>query len=200
MAMKEVSRRKVITEKVWVDADKPKKKNYGKIFEKNFFDSFQQFPKYVDGVFAKREKDSGTFNKGDVNGFDFQVATQDGFTCFFELKTHLDGFIPKGAITEGQLKFLNQYSSFGNFITGFIFNFRDQEGNPTYFVDGETIYKAIYEDNLSGFNIFYCECNGIPINHTIKKVHPRFHVHELLNTLVQIKKNQQSIERIEVSV
>lgn len=155
---------------------KKKKKNYGKIFEKNFFDSV---PK---DLLFKREKDTVMRFKGDKNGFDAFIFTGQKL-IFLELKTHLNGFIPKGALSEYQIEYLNKYSCYPNCITGFIFNFRDQEGNPTYFIPANIVYKAIYEDNLSGFNVFFCECNGIPIHSTIKRVHHKYDIEGLLQKL-----------------
>lgn len=154
---------------------KKKKKNPGKVFETNFFGSVPE------SVIFQRLKDDSYGFKNVQNMCDATIFNGKKY-FLLELKTHLGKTMPVSALSEFQIEKLNQYSYFSNTIAGFVFNFRELEGNPTYFIAGNVIYDAI-QQGMRSFNQDFCKNNGFSIQSVIKRVHYHYDIENFLNQL-----------------
>lgn len=159
------------------------KKGPGKIFEANMWASI---PK--DTFFYRMKDDTSGFagisNPGDC------IIYSDGYMYVLELKTTKTTNVPVANLSDMQIKKLSEYSRMPGVVAGFVFNFREQPDNPTYFISGDTIANSI-KNGIKSFNITYCQANGTEIQSTLKKIHHKYHIAEWLK---QTKKTTEEEE------
>lgn len=99
-------------------------------------------------------------------------------------------------IKQHQIDNLKQATEYEGVIPGFLFNFREVEGNKTYFVhiDDFLIYKNIAENQLehtyknkvnkSSIPVAICEEIGVPVVNVKKVRKYRYYVNKLLDSLI----------------
>jgi penicillin-binding protein-related factor A (putative recombinase) len=100
-------------------------------------------------------------------------------------------------IKQHQIDSLKEASKFKGVISGFLFNFREVEGNPTYFVriDDFINYKNIAENQLehkylnkvnkSSIPIGICQEIGVKVTNVKKVNRYRYYINKLLDELIE---------------
>ncbi len=162
--------------------------NEGKQFEKDFKDSI------TDDIYCLRLHDSATDWQSVKNGGQTRTMFTPKNPCdfilfknpnmfMFEFKSGKSGrfSFDEKIIKANQIEQLEKASKHSGLITGFIFNFRDVQ--ETYFVD---INKFIHFKDTSGkksLNLKDCKEIGMKVKQELKKVHYRYDVKALLESL-----------------
>jgi recombination protein U len=164
--------------------------NEGKQFEKDFKDSIS------DDIYFLRLHDSATDWESVKNGTQSRTMFTPKNPCdfiiykypnmyMFEFKSGKSGrfSFDEKIIKANQIEQLEKASKHKGMVAGFIFNFRDVQ--ETYFVD---INKFIEFKNTSGkksLNLKDCQGIGIKVKQELKKVHYKYDVKTLLESLVK---------------
>lgn len=178
------------------------KKNEGKVFETSVEASCNS-----DGVFYFRVRDVNPMAikpkfKLPQNKYD-ALLYHNGYLFPVELKSTKGKSISfsESMIKAHQIKSLTEAIKFKGIISGFLFNFRLDSDNKTYFVPiGEfNKYKMIAENqikdhtykskvNKSSIPIAICEEIGIELHSELKKVNYRYEIRRLLDELINENK------------
>lgn len=108
----------------------------------------------------------------------------------------------ESVIKQHQIDNLKHATQFDGIISGFLFNFREVEGNPTYFVDIDSFieYKNIAENELdhtykskvnkASISLNICKEIGVPVTSIKKKIKFRYYVNKLLDELIDKHKTK----------
>lgn len=131
-----------------------KKKNVGKIFEKEFKDSVP------DDCYLERYKDDtsgfyGVSNPGDFRLYKYPVL------LILELKSHKGKSLPLSKIRENQLRGMLKAVTYYGVYGGYLINFRDLE--ETYFLSAGYVLHFFQCGERKSIPVTYCRDYGIRI-------------------------------------
>jgi len=144
---------------------KPKKKHDGKIFEKDFIESFPESwytHRFHDSAGSWQGGEGARFTPSSICDF---LVYHDGALFFLELKSHKGNSIPFSCIREKQLEGLIKAGNKG-VIAGIVFNFRDTL--ETFYVPILTVNNYILNNERKSFPLSYLRIDGIKINQSVK--------------------------------
>ena len=158
-------------------------KNEGKVFEKDFQDS------YPIGVFIYRLKDTAsTFTGGKntkyttYNMCDY-IAFNPEHKCVLalELKSFKGKSMPFTNIKSHQLTDMKKAKDEQNIESYFVLNFRDV--GETYLVDIDDMIWYIEHSGRKSIDLLYCRENAIFLPQELKRVHYKYNMEEIFDLL-----------------
>ena len=146
---------------------KPRNKTApGKIFEKEFFNSFP------DNLFVQRVKDDTLKFKNVQNFCDF-IFYSEPHLYLFELKSTKQKSLPFNNISQYQIDTLFRYSKLPGIIAGFVISFRSHN-YQTFFVPAEKVHYYYYHADRNSYPIEWVKQNGINLPATLIRTRYRF--------------------------
>lgn len=163
-----------------VVADKPKKRtiNHGKRFEEDFRTSVPA------DVYYQRLKDDAMGFKGIQNECDY-IVYNEGTLYLLELKsTKNKTSIPVSNITDYQLESLITRGQMDGIVAGFLINFREVKGNPTYYIDAIELQNYLQKTQRKSIPLAYFEENCVQCISNKKRVR---YTYDVANLLTKIK-------------
>lgn len=140
---------------------------YGKIFEKEFFNS-------LDNIFVRRIKDDTLRFKNVKNACDFIVFRQP-YLYLFELKTTKLRSLPFSNISQFQIDSLYHHCKQEGIVAGFVINFRSHN-YQTYFLPADKAYAYYYQAERKSFPLEWVQETGIAIPTTLIRTRYRFDI------------------------
>lgn len=119
-----------------------------------------------------------------------------------ELKTVADKRVPFSNVPQHQVDNLTEAEQYSEVRAGFIFNFRNERGNPTYFIPILAYRKYLqiaksgvieHEDyrgriNKASIPLHICEQIGYRILCEVKRVHYRYFITQGLDNILMRRK------------
>lgn len=175
------------------------KKNCGKIFEEDLKKSAEE-----QGVFFYRIKDVNPMflkanTKVSQNDFDsFLYKKPNLFPVELKSTKNKSFSFSEKIIKKHQIEALADASKYDGLISGFIFNFREYDGNFTAFVHIENFIRIKYLSeneikehefqsklNKSSIGLEIVKEVGIPIHNVKKKVRHRYYINRFLDELIK---------------
>jgi penicillin-binding protein-related factor A (putative recombinase) len=145
------------------------KTNHGKVFEKEFFNSFPS------EIFVQRLKDDTMKFANVKNSYDF-FAYSYPIIFLFELKTTKQKSLPFANINQYQIDTLFLHNKQSGIIAGFVINFRSHD-YQTFFVPAEKVH---YHADRNSFPIEWIQQNGINLPATLIRTRYRFDLSPIL--------------------
>lgn len=192
------------------------KKNAGKEFEDQWRDSYLKY----DHLFL-RLQDGAKWNRGIQQSFTTEnpfdsLGYQIPFLWFLELKSTKDNlisFTPFGddcspyekpkerngkrvadkMIKTNQVKSLMKYDKYEGVICGFIFNFRDEIENKTFFIHIKDFLEFASTSKKSSINIKDCISIGLPIESRKKIKKHTYNIEKFCSDSVNFSINKKYI-------